>query len=178
MRLVLLASDFTSINPGLIFWTIVTFLFVFIVLRWKAWGPVLALVQEREKQIQSAVDSAKHERAEAEKLLVEQKAVIAETRREAAEAMQKSRAEVAQFREELLTKSRKEAEELMATARRQINEEKLKAIAEVKSMSVDLAIEIAAKLIGERLDEPKHRKLAEQFIDQLPKPAESMKRAV
>jgi F-type H+-transporting ATPase subunit b len=169
MSLSVLAADFTSINPGLIFWTLVTFLCVFIVLRWKAWGPVLTLVQEREKQIQSAIDSAKRERAEAEKLLAEQKSAAAEARKEAAEMMRRHQAEVEKFREELMAKAKKDADELMATNRRQIEDQKQKAIAEVQAMSVDLAIEIAAKLLGERLDEPKHRKLAEQFIAELPK---------
>ncbi len=72
------------------------------------------------------------------------------------------------FRNELMAKSRKEAEELKLEARRAIDEEYAKATAQVKAMSVDLAIEIAQKLIGERLDDSKHRQLAMQFVDQLP----------
>src|SRR6266849_1425010 len=115
MSLLLLAtSSFMEIRPGLIFWTLVTFLILAIVLRAKAWKPILDLVDEREKQIINAIESAKRERAEAEKLLAEQKTAIAEARREAAEMMRRNREEMDRFREELLARSRQEAEQLKA----------------------------------------------------------------
>lgn len=169
MRFLLLASDITTVNPGLIFWTIITFLFVAIVLRWKAWGPILSLVEEREKQINNAIESAKRERAEAEKMLTEQKAAIAEARREAAEMVRKSQGEMEKFKEQMMADARKKAEEELASARRQIQEEKAKALAEVRSMAVDLALSAAERLIGEKMDDSKHRSMAEQFIEQLPK---------
>ncbi len=170
--LVFATASFMEIRPGLIFWTILTFIIVAIVLRVTAWKPILDLVSEREKQIEASIESAKRERAEAEKLLAEQKAMVAQARHEAAEMLRKNQADLERFREELMAKSRKEAEQLRAEAERAINEERKKAIAEVKALTVDLAIDIAAKLLGEQLDGPKQRKLAEQFIEQLPKPSE------
>lgn len=169
MSLLLLASSLTEIRPGLIFWTLVTFILVAVVLRWKAWGPVLSLVEEREKQITNAVESAKRERAEAERLLAEQRTAIADARREAADMMRKSQADLDKFREQVMADARKKADEEIVNARRQINEEKLKALAEVKTSAVDLALAAAEKLLGERLDDAKHRQLATQFIDGLPK---------
>ncbi|WP_426756496.1 F0F1 ATP synthase subunit B [Myxococcus sp. Y35] len=165
---VLAASNLVKVQPGLIFWTLVTFVIVAIVLKAKAWGPILSLVEEREKQIASAIESAKRERAEAEKLLADQKTAIAEARREAAEMMRRNTQEMEKFREELMAKSRKEAEELKLSARREIDEQKAKAIAEVRSMAVDLAMEVAGKLISERMDDSKQRALAEQFVQGLP----------
>jgi F-type H+-transporting ATPase subunit b len=163
-----LASNFTEVRPGLIFWTLVTFGIVMLVLRAKAWGPILSLVEEREKQIANAIESAKRERAEAEKLLADQKTAIAEARREAAETMRRNQQDMEKFRDELMAKSRKEADELKAGAAREIEEQKTKAIAQVKAMAVDLAMEVAGKLINERMDDSKHRALAEQFVQSLP----------
>ena len=168
MPFLMLAAGFTSVRPGLIFWTLVTFALVALVLRAKAWKPILDLVEEREKQITNAIDSAKRERAEAEKLLAEQKTAIADARREAAEMMRRNQSDMERFREELMTKSRQEAEVLKADARRSIEDQRVKAVADVKSEAVNLAIAIAEKLIQERLDDTKHRALAEQFVDQLP----------
>ena len=167
-----------DIRPGLIFWTIVTFIIAAIVLRLTAWKPILELVSEREKQIESNIESAKRERAAAEALLAEQKKEIAEARREAAEMMRKNQADMERFREELMAKSRHEAEQLKADAERVIREEQSKAVAEVKGIAVDLAIDIATKLLGEQLDGPKQRKLAEQFIEQLPKQSEGPARSL
>jgi F-type H+-transporting ATPase subunit b len=174
---VLAASSLVEVRPGLIIWTLVTFLLVAAVLRWKAWGPILSLVEEREKQIASSIEAAKRERAEAEKLLAEQKTAIAEARREAQELLRRNQQEVEKFREELMAKSRKEAEEFKASAQREIQEQKAKAIAEVKAMTVDLAIEVASKLLGERLDDTKHRAMAEQFVQGLPTKGAAERRA-
>ena len=164
----LLASGLVEIQPGLIFWTIVTFALVALVLRAKAWKPILQVVEEREKAISNAIESAKRERAEAEKLLEAQKVAINDARREAAEMMRKNQADMERFRDELMAKSRKEADDLKAEAARAIDDEKNKAIAQVKAEAVELAIQIAEKLMSERLDDERHHKLAEQFIASLP----------
>ena len=163
----LLAASFMEIRPALIFWTLITFTIVAVVLRWKAWGPILSLVDEREKQIRNAVDAAKKERAEAERLLSEQKTAIAEARREAADMMRKAQADMEKFRDELKSQASKEAADLKAQAAREIEEQKKKAIGEVKAMASSLAIEVAEKLLNEKLDQQKHLALAEQYIDQI-----------
>ena len=166
-----LAAGFTDVNPGLTFWTIVTFIVVFLVLRWKAWGPILQMVQEREKAIQDAIDAAKRERQEAEKILAEQKQAIAEARREASEMVKRNQAEVEKSREELLARSRKDAEELLAQARRQIEDEKSKALAEVRGHAVDLALAAAQRLVESSLDETRQRQLVTEFIEQVDRSA-------
>ena len=167
MSVTLLAASFTEIRPGLIFWTLVTFAVVFIVLRWKAWGPILAVVDQRERQIRAAVEAAKHERTEAERLLGEQKQAVAAARREAAEMMRRAQADMDKFRDELKAQAAREATEMKVQASREIEEQTKKAFAEVKAMAANLAVEVAAKLINDRLDDGKHRALAEQYIDQL-----------
>ncbi|MBZ4420770.1 F0F1 ATP synthase subunit B [Myxococcus sp. RHSTA-1-4] len=165
---VLAASSFVEVRPGLIFWTIVTFVLVMVVLRWKAWGPILQLVQERETQISNSVESAKKMLVEAEQKMAEAKEAIAKARQEAAETVRKNQAEMTAFRDEMMAKSRKDADEFKASARREIDEQKAKAIAEVRAMAVDLSIEVAGKLINERMDDSKHRALADQFVQGLP----------
>ena len=167
MPLLLAASGLLEVRPGLIFWTLVTFLLAALVLRRVAWGPIVARVEEREKTIQAAIDSAKNERAEAEKLLGEQKAAIAVARREAADMVRRNAEDVERLRADLLAKARAQAEELKADAKRSIDDEKLKAIAEVKGVAADLAIQIAEKLLGERLDADKQRALAQSYLESL-----------
>ena len=85
--LVLTSNVFTDVKPGLIIWTWITFIIVAIILRKFAWGPLLSAVESREKNITNAIESAKRERAEAEKLLSEQKSAVAQARQEAADAV-------------------------------------------------------------------------------------------
>ena len=88
--LVLASNSFTDVKPGLIIWTWITFIIVLFILRRFAWGPLLSAVEGREKNITNAIESAKRERAEAEKLLGEQKTAIASARQEAADAVRKT----------------------------------------------------------------------------------------
>lgn len=71
MTLPVLAASIMQLNPGLTFWTIVTFVVVLIVLRLTAWKPILSMIDERERTIRDALESAKKEREEAERLLAE-----------------------------------------------------------------------------------------------------------
>ncbi len=164
---VVMGASLVEVNPGLTFWTLITFLVVFIVLRWKAWGPILKLVEEREKAINEALDKAKRERQDAEKMLAEQKQAMAEARREAAELVKRNQEHLDKAREELLAKTRSEAEELVAVARRQIEDEKARAVAEVRSLAVDLAVQAAGRLVESSMDEGKQRALVTDFIKKL-----------
>jgi len=47
--LVLAEGSLVSVNPGLAIWTLVTFLLVAVVLRWKVWGPLMHMIEAREK---------------------------------------------------------------------------------------------------------------------------------
>jgi F-type H+-transporting ATPase subunit b len=165
---VLAAGSITDLNPGLTLWTAITFLFLLVVLSRFAWGPIVKMLNERERSIRDAIDSAKKERAEAERMLGEQKDALARAQREAAELARRNQQEVEALRQELTSRARKEADELIASARLQISEEISKARAELKAQVADLAIDAAAKLVKANLDDKAQRKLVEEYIAQLP----------
>jgi F-type H+-transporting ATPase subunit b len=165
---VLAAGGITDLNPGLTLWTAITFLFLLVVLSRFAWGPIVKMLNEREGTIRDAIESARKERAEAERMLAEQKHALVRAQREAAELAQRNRQEVEALRQELTNRARKEADELISSARLQISEEIAKARAELKAQVADLAIDAAAKLVKANLDERTQRKLVEEYIAQLP----------
>jgi len=164
----LAAGGITDINPGLTLLTGITFLVLLVVLGKFAWGPIVKMLVERERTIRDAIESAKKERAEAERLLAEQKQALQVAQREAAELAKRNAQEVEKLRVELTDRARKEADELVATARRQVAEEISKARAELKGMVVDLAIDAAARLVKANLDDKAQRALVEEYIAQLP----------
>jgi F-type H+-transporting ATPase subunit b len=163
-----LASGLMELNPGLTLWTAITFLVLILVLAKFAFGPIVKMLDERERTIREAISQAQKERAEAERMLAEQKEALARAQREAAELASRSQAEMEAFRAELAAKARKEADELVASARRQIQEEQAKAVAEIRGQAVDLAIAAATKLIQSSLDEKAQRKLVEEYIAEIP----------
>ncbi len=163
-----LAAGIMDLNPGLTLWTAITFLLLIVVLGKFAFGPIVKLLDERERTIREAIEQAKNERAEAERMLAAQKSSLAAAQREAAELAQKSKHEVEAMRQDLTTRARKEAEDLVAAARKQILDEKAKALAELKGQVADLAIDAARRLIQSSLDEKAQRALVEDYIAKLP----------
>lgn len=162
------AGKLTDVSPGLIIWTLVTFFLLMLLLRWKAWGPILQTIEAREQRIRDSLESAAKQQAEAEKIMVEHKAALETARSESAELVRAAQADMDKAREAQLEKAKQEASNLVSTARRQIEEEKKKAIAEVKSVAVDLAIQAAGKLIEAQMDEEGQRKLVEEYLASLP----------
>ncbi|HYD41430.1 MAG TPA: F0F1 ATP synthase subunit B [Anaeromyxobacter sp.] len=166
---VLAAGGITDINPGLTIWTGITFLLLLFVLRRFAWGPIVGMLDERERTIREALEQAKHERLQAEKLLAEQKEALAHAQREAAELARRSQQEVEALRQDLTARAQREADAMLADARKQVAEELGRARAELKAEVVDLAIDAAAQLIKANLDTKAQRTLVEEYISQLPR---------
>jgi F-type H+-transporting ATPase subunit b len=165
------AGSVVDASPGLAVWTTVTFLLVAAVLRWKVWGPLAQTIEAREHSIKAAIDQAKTEREQAEKLLAEQQKAIQEARREAGEMVRKSQAEVEKAKEQLFAQARKEADALLVQARQTISDEKQKALSEIRDVAVDLAIQAASKLLTQKLDDSAHRALAEEYVKNVQKGA-------
>ena len=164
-----LAAGITDINVALSVWTAVTFLILLFVLGKFAWGPILQMIETREKTIGEAIESARRERAAAEAAAAEMKKTLEKAREESAELIRKNQQEVAAAKAELMAAARKESDDLLAAARKTIQEEKRQAIAELRSSAVDLAIEAANRLVQMNMDEKKQKQLVEEYISQLPK---------
>lgn len=156
-----------AVNPGLSIWASVVFLALLGILWRFAWGPILGAVEARENRIQNALDESAAQREEAARLLAEHKAQLADARRQAGEILAEGRAAGERLRKELEEKARVDAQGIVDSARREIEREKDRALAELREQSVDLALAAAGKLIQERLDDQGHRDLVVGFLDRL-----------
>ncbi|MGE5049714.1 MAG: F0F1 ATP synthase subunit B [Deltaproteobacteria bacterium] len=164
-----LAAGFTDINFALSFWTFVTFALLIVVLGKFAWGPILQMIETREKTISEAIESAKREREAAEAASGEMKAALERVREESAQLLRKNQQEVAAAKAELMAAARKESDDLLAAARKTIGEEKRQAMVELRAQAVDIAIEAAGRLVQMNMDEKKQKQLVEEYLSQLPK---------
>lgn len=151
-------------NVGLMFWTIIIF-FVTLGVLWKwAFPAILGAVEEREKALEAALADAKRDREESAKVLAEHRAQLESARTDAQRLIAEGRAVGEKLRVEMLEETRKEQQALLERARRDIEGEKDKAIAELRREAVDLAIAGASKVIEKNLDDQSNRRLVEQFL--------------
>ncbi len=157
-----------SPNPGLMIWTLVIFGLLFFVLKRFAFPPIIGAVEARERALEEAIEGAKRDRAEAARLLAEQQAALDATRAEAQQLIGQARQAAERTRADLLEQTRVQQQELLERARRDIDAERLRAIADLRREAVDLALAGATKVIGRNLDEQSNRRLVEDFLATVP----------
>lgn len=165
-------GDVNLLDPkvGLMFWTLIIFVFLLIVLSKFAYKPLLAAVEAREAALEKAITEAKADRDEAAKLLAEQQKQLAETRADVQKVMADGRAAAESLRAEMLEKVKAEGADMLDRTRREMQAEKEKAVAELRREAVDLAISGASKVIGRNLDSATDRSLVESFLSGLEAP--------
>lgn len=156
-----------DINAGLIFWTLGIFLLLMGLLWRFAWPAILGSVEERERRIAKQLADAEAARAEAQKLLEEHKALIAGSRSEAQEIVAKAKGVAQKEREALVAKGHEEQERLLERARREIGEERDKAIQVLRREAVDLSIAAASRLVEANLDSEANRRLVTDYLASL-----------
>ena len=154
-------------SPGIFLWTIVTFLIVLFILKKKAWGPLMKVLDDREKKIEEALataDKAKEDSqnlsAEIDKMKADSQAerqeILADAKKDANNLMAKKESEAQQKYDQMIDKAKKE-----------IESEKAKALKDIKSVAVNLSVEAASKIISKNLDSKENKKIAEDTINNI-----------
>ncbi len=149
---------------GLMVWTLVIFVILLFVLSRYAFKPLTKAVAEREAALEAAIAGAKADRAEAARLLEEQRAGIAKAHADAQQLIAEGRAVGERVRAEMLEETRIQQEAMLERARAEIVREKDRAIQQLRAEAVDLAIAGATKVIEKNLDDQANRKLVESFL--------------
>jgi F-type H+-transporting ATPase subunit b len=149
------------------FWTGLTFVILLVLLRRFAWKPLLGAIEDRERTIRTDLERAEEGRKDAEKLVEEHKALVAEARRDHAEAVAAGQRDAERLKEEILAEGRRQREQLLTQAEGQIEAEMRQARKELRGIAADLSIQVAEKLLARNLDEPTQRKLVDEYLAEL-----------
>ena len=151
-------------NYGLMAWTLIVFVGLFLILKFFAFGPILKSVEAREQALEDAINAAKRDREEAARLLAEHRAALDASRAEAQKIIADARVAAERVRAELVEQAHAEQTTMLARARQEIESEKTKAILALRKEAVDLAIAAASKVVEKNLDQPANRDLVEKFL--------------
>jgi len=162
-------ASLTDFNTTLFVSTLVMFALFALVLGKFAWGPLLGIIEEREKSVRTAVEEAQQANTEAKALLEKHREMVQQAGRERAELIEKAVAEADRIKSDLVEKARSEGDQLVQRARDQIEREKNAAVQELRSQVAELAIEAAGKIVTTSMTPESQRKLVDEFIRDLPK---------
>lgn len=163
--MVLLANSLTSPSIGTIFWSILIFLIFFSILAKFGWKPVLAAIRARDEMIKGSLESAEKAREEMKKLQSDNEAILRKAREEREDILKEARDVRDKLISEAKGKASEEAEKLIEKARTGIESEKRKALSEIREQVAGLSVDIASKLIGEKLKQTDEQsKLIDNYL--------------
>jgi F-type H+-transporting ATPase subunit b len=160
-----LEAGLLTINGTLIAQLLI-FLVMLGVLYRVAWGPLLRILNERQARIAQGVEATQRAMKELEAAERERQAKLEAARREAQAMLDRITKQAEDLRKELEAKAREQAEALIVKARAEIQQERQKAVQDLRVQVADLAVMAASRIIGESLDEKKHRELIERAIEE------------
>jgi F-type H+-transporting ATPase subunit b len=151
-----------EINPGLIVWTIITFLVLLSVMTKFAWKPILKMLEERESKIRIALEEADRARTENEKNL-------ARAEEEYKKMIQEGKALAEKLKEDIVSKARQQAQQELKLAMEEIKRNVDAAKLQLRAEVADLAIKATEKILEETLDEKRQKQLIDSVMNKLPK---------
>lgn len=155
-----------NVNPGLMIWTVVTFVVLLVVLRFTAWGPLQKSLAAREKRIQDAVLGAEKARQESEALLARHRKMIDEAIEEAHKIIDEGKADGLRLKHEIMGQARAEAEEHKARALREVGLATDQAKKELWLEATKLSTELAEKILRRTLDGADQKRLIEEVLQE------------
>jgi F-type H+-transporting ATPase subunit b len=136
---------------GLLFWTLLAFIIVFVVLRKFAWGPILSSLNEREKTIAGSLETAERVKAEMAQMKSENEELMARAREERSAMLKEARETKDRIVNEAKEQAKVEANKIMAEAQQAINAQKMAALTDVKNQVGKLVIEVTEKVLRREL---------------------------
>jgi len=154
----------THFFSSLIFWEIVSFAILLFVLAKYAFPPILQTLDERARKIREHIESAEQRSAEAERRMAEYEAKIKSAQKDAEEMIAQAKARAQQMKDENERQLSADADRIKAAATREIEQERRKALNDVRCYAGDLALQIAGKVLERSLTDADHQRLANESL--------------
>jgi F-type H+-transporting ATPase subunit b len=147
---------------------IIAFLIVFGILGKLLLPRAQKMLVERTDAIEGGLKRAEDAQAEANQLLDQYRAQLAEARHEAARLREEAKQQGAQIKAELRQQGEEEKQRLVESARAQIAADRQQALASLRAEVGSLSVELASRIVGESLeDDARQRRTVDRFLADL-----------
>lgn len=150
--------DLVTPGIGMIFWSTLFFLILLFILGKFAWPSILTAVKTRNESIKHALDSADKAREEMAKLQADNQKILAEAKAERNAMLKEAKEVKDSLIAEAKEKAGEEAKKLVQSAREAIQAEKDAAVSDMRAQMVTLSVEIAEKILRDKLEDSKAQK--------------------
>jgi F-type H+-transporting ATPase subunit b len=157
-----------NLDPGIIIWAWITFIVLLIILYKFAWKPILSTIDDRENKIKDSLERAEKAKQEAELLLEDYQKKIKEAETEVQDMIKKNQEITDKTRNEMISQAKLDAQKIIEKTKKEIENERDAAFLQLKKDVADLVITTSKHIIGDILDESKHKILIDKYIKQMP----------
>ncbi|MFF0284723.1 F0F1 ATP synthase subunit B [Streptomyces sp. NPDC005262] len=155
---------------------LIAFLIVFGFLAKKLLPNINKVLDERREAIEGGIEKADAAQTEAQSVLEQYKAQLAEARHEAARLRQEAQEQGVVILQEMRAEGQRQREEIIAAGHAQIEADRKAAAAALRQDVGKLAIDLAGKLVGESLeDHARQSGTVDRFLDELEAKAEAVR---
>ncbi|SDS96747.1 F-type H+-transporting ATPase subunit b [Paenibacillaceae bacterium GAS479] len=145
----------------------------FIILYWLmsryAFKPLFAVMEQRRQMVLEQMNAAENSRKEASAEMEAQKQALAQARQEANEIIEKARVTSTKQADNIVDTARSEATRLKDEAVRDIESEKNKAIASLRSEVGSISVAIASKIVEKQIDEKSQEQIVDNYLKEVSK---------
>ena len=144
-------------DSGLLFWMTVVFLIVFVILRKAGFGAIVKMVTERKAFIDESLKKAHEANEKLANIQKEGESILQEAREKQAAILREAAETRDAIVEKAQDKAREEGARLLSDAKSQIETEKQNAIREIRTQVAELSVQIAEKVLKEKLSSDKEQ---------------------
>ncbi|KUH36998.1 MULTISPECIES: F0F1 ATP synthase subunit B [Streptomyces] len=153
---------------------LIAFAVVFGFLAKKLLPNINKVLEERREAIEGGIEKAESAQIEAQSVLEQYKAQLAEARHEAARLRQEAQEQGAAIIAEMKAEGQRQREEIVATGHAQIEADRKAAASALRQDVGKLATDLAGKLVGESLEDvARQSRTIDRFLDELEEKAEA-----
>ena len=160
-------AQFVDLNLWRVFVTICNTLITFLIVKHFLYKPLRSMLAAREHEVSDLYAKAETDRREAEAMKRDYTVSIANAKQEAADIVSGAQKRAEKRSEEILQQANTEAATLKKRAEESIEQERKKAMNELKGEIADLSVRIASKVVEREVKEDDHKRMIEDFISKV-----------
>jgi len=155
-------------RSDLALWTLAVFGLLMLILGKFAWRPICDALEARESAIADNIEKAHRNNEESRRLLAEHEQKIAKASEEAREMMDEARKEAESRKADIIAAAEESAKAEKDRAVREIHAAKNMALEDLAKSSVDQAVGLASRIVGQKLNRDDHASLIQDALQQFP----------
>lgn len=147
--------------------TIVVFILLLIILRWKAWDPIIAGLHKREETLHGAHAEAQKLREDAAHLRVDWEKKMAEIQDQVRQIHEEARQRAERNAAEIASRARADIQSERVRMRHEIDAAKDQALSEIWRHTAELVTEVSSRAIRRQINGDDQRRLVEDALAEL-----------